>query len=87
MPFAGFRAFAIQTFSPLGRRGGLPYNAAMELIAIVHVAEEGGYWAEVPAMPGCATQGDDLEELISNLCEAVEGCLLVLEPPDESPSP
>ena len=47
----------------------------MKLKVIVHEAEEGGYWAEVPAIPGCATQGDSCEELLSNLYEAVEGCL------------
>jgi predicted RNase H-like HicB family nuclease len=47
------------------------------LRVIVHEAEEGGYWAEVPAIPGCATQGDTFEELLSNLYEAVEGCLSV----------
>ena len=26
----------------------------MKLKVVVHVAEEGGYWAEVPAIPGCA---------------------------------
>ena len=49
----------------------------MKLRAIVHEAEEGGYWAEVPAIPGCATQGDTLEELARNLKEAIEGCLSV----------
>ena len=49
----------------------------MKLRVIVHEAEEGGYWAEVPAIPGCATQGDTFEELLSNLYEAVEGCLSV----------
>jgi predicted RNase H-like HicB family nuclease len=44
---------------------------------VVHEAEEGGYWAEVPAIPGCATQGDTMEDLISNLQEAIEGCLAV----------
>jgi predicted RNase H-like HicB family nuclease len=47
----------------------------MRIKVLVHEAEEGGYWAEVPAIPGCATQGDTLEELIANLHEAVEGCL------------
>jgi predicted RNase H-like HicB family nuclease len=47
----------------------------MKLKVIVHEAEEGGYWAEVPAIPGCATQGEDIEELLRNLWEAVEGCL------------
>jgi predicted RNase H-like HicB family nuclease len=49
----------------------------MKRAAIFHQAEEGGYWAEVPAIPGCATQGDTFEELLSNLYEAVEGCLSV----------
>ena len=49
----------------------------MKLKVIVHDAEEGGYWAEVPAIPGCATQGDSFEELLANLYEAVEGCLSV----------
>ena len=49
----------------------------MKIKVIVHNAEEGGYWAEVPAIPGCATQGETFEELLSNLYEAVEGCLSV----------
>jgi predicted RNase H-like HicB family nuclease len=44
---------------------------------IVHEAEEGGYWTEVPAIPGCATQGETFEELLQNLWEAVEACLSV----------
>lgn len=50
-------------------------EASMKLKVIVHEAEEGGFWAEVPAIPGCATQGDTFEELLNNLYEAVEGCL------------
>jgi predicted RNase H-like HicB family nuclease len=49
----------------------------MKVKVIVHEAQEGGYWAEVPAIPGCATQGDSFEELLQNLYEAVEGCLSV----------
>jgi predicted RNase H-like HicB family nuclease len=49
----------------------------VKLKVIVHDAEEGGYWAEVPAIPGCATQGESFEELLQNLYEAVEGCLSV----------
>jgi predicted RNase H-like HicB family nuclease len=49
----------------------------MKLKVIVHEAEEGGYWAEVPAIPGCATQGDTFDELLKNLYDAVEGCLSV----------
>ncbi|HVS81563.1 MAG TPA: type II toxin-antitoxin system HicB family antitoxin [Pyrinomonadaceae bacterium] len=49
----------------------------MKIKVVVHDAEEGGYWAEVPAIPGCATQGETFEELLRNLYEAVEGCLSV----------
>jgi predicted RNase H-like HicB family nuclease len=49
----------------------------MKIKVIVHEAEEGGYWAEVPSTPGCATQGETFEELLQNLYEAVEGCLSV----------
>jgi predicted RNase H-like HicB family nuclease len=49
----------------------------MKIKVIVHEAEEGGYWAEVPAIPGCATQGETFDELLTNLYEAVEGCLSV----------
>lgn len=47
----------------------------MKLKVIVHRAEEGGYWAEVPAIPGCVSQGDSLDELRSNILEAIDGCL------------
>ena len=51
----------------------------MKLKVVIHTAEEGGYWAEVPAIPGCATQGDSFEDLLQNIYEAVEGCLSVDE--------
>ena len=49
----------------------------MKLKVVIREAAEGGYWAEVPAIPGCATQGDTFEELLPNIYEAVEGCLSV----------
>ena len=49
----------------------------MKIKAIIHEAEEGGFWAEIPAIPGCATQGDSFEELLENIYEAVEACLSV----------
>ncbi|MBU1122873.1 MAG: type II toxin-antitoxin system HicB family antitoxin [Candidatus Omnitrophota bacterium] len=49
----------------------------MKLKVIIHQAEEGGYWAEIPAIPGCATQGETFEKLLSNIYEAVEACLSV----------
>ncbi len=44
----------------------------MTIRAVVHKADEGGFWAEVPALPGCMTQGENLEELKIHLKEAVE---------------
>ena len=57
--------------------GLLGWGTCMKLSVVVHEAEEGGYWAEVPSIPGCATQGESFEELLANLYEAVEGCLSV----------
>ncbi len=51
----------------------------MKLKVVIHQAEEGGFWAEVRAIPGCATQGDTFEELLQNIYEAVEGCLSIDE--------
>lgn len=47
----------------------------MKLHAIIHNAEEGGFWAEVPALPGCVTQGESRSELQENLLEAIQGWL------------
>jgi predicted RNase H-like HicB family nuclease len=52
----------------------------MKLKAVIHEAEEGGFWAEVPALPGCVTQAETLEELRRNIPEAIEGWLLAAEP-------
>jgi len=49
----------------------------VKLKVVVHQADEGGYWSEVPAIPGCATEGDTFEELLQNLYEAIEGRLAV----------
>lgn len=57
----------------------------MKLKIRIHEEETGGFWAEVPAIPGCATQGDTLEELLQNVHEAIEACLSVdLDEPDSS---
>lgn len=51
---------------------------------LVHEAEEGGYWAEVPELPGCLSQGETLDELRRNVLEAIDVCLAIhLE--DEGP--
>ena len=51
----------------------------MKLKAIVHPAEEGGLWAEVPALPACVTEGETLDEVIVNVREAAQGWLEVSE--------
>lgn len=52
----------------------------MTFKAIIRQAEEGGFWAEVPALPGCVTQGDSVDEVTANLREAIEGWLSVETP-------
>ena len=59
----------------------------MKLKIIIHEAAEGGYWAEVPAIVGCATQGDTFEELLENIYEAIEDCLSVLVDSDQKITP
>ncbi len=51
----------------------------MKLRALIHAAEEGGYWAEVPALRGCITEGDTWDEVILNLQEAIAGWLAVAD--------
>jgi predicted RNase H-like HicB family nuclease len=56
---------------------GVALSRNMKIKVVVHEAEEGGFWAEVPAIPGCATQDETMDELPRNLHEAIEGCLSV----------
>jgi predicted RNase H-like HicB family nuclease len=49
------------------------------LKVLIHKAEEGGYWAEVPALPGCVSQGETVEDVRTNVREAIEGWLLAEE--------
>ena len=48
----------------------------MTLKVLIHAAEEGGFWANVPALPGCVSQGETVEEVRANVREAIEGWLL-----------
>jgi predicted RNase H-like HicB family nuclease len=56
----------------------LPARTPVSYRALVHPEQEGGYWAEVPDLPGCFTQGDTLDEVYHNLADAV-ACHLDLE--------
>jgi len=51
----------------------------MEYTILVYKAEEGGFWAEVPALPGCYSQGETIEETMENAKEAIEAHLLALK--------
>jgi predicted RNase H-like HicB family nuclease len=44
----------------------------MQYTVIVHNAEDGGYWVEVPSLPGCFSQGETIDEALSNVREAIE---------------
>jgi len=44
----------------------------MEYMILIHRAEEGGFWSEVPTLPGCFSQGETIEETISTSKEAIE---------------
>lgn len=58
----------------------------MEYTVLVYKAEEGGYWAEVPALPGCYSQGETIEETMKNIKEAIESHLIVLKEDETIPS-
>jgi len=51
----------------------------MEYTVLVHPAEEGGFWAEVPELPGCLSQGETIEEALSNSREAIEAHLMAVK--------
>jgi len=46
------------------------------LRVLIHAADEGGFWAEVPALPGCASHGETVDEVRTNVRDAIEGWLL-----------
>ncbi|HEV1288101.1 MAG TPA: type II toxin-antitoxin system HicB family antitoxin [Bryobacteraceae bacterium] len=46
---------------------------------VIHEEPIGGFWGEVPALPGCYSQGETVEELLVNLREAIAGVLEVVE--------
>jgi len=61
----------------------------MEFTVVIQKAEEGGFWAEVPALPECYSQGEPVEETLGNIREAIEGHVEALRqegqgiPPEE----
>jgi hypothetical protein len=54
-------------------------NQGVETYSVViHEDAEGGFWAEVPALPGCYSQGESMPELMDNIREAIAGVLEVM---------
>jgi len=51
----------------------------MDYTILIHQAEEGGFWSEVPALPGCYSQGETIDETLRNSKEAIEVHLLALK--------
>ena len=51
----------------------------MDYTILIHQAKEGGFWSEVPALPGCYSQGETIDETLRNTKEAIEAYLLVLK--------
>jgi predicted RNase H-like HicB family nuclease len=49
----------------------------MNVKIVVHEAEEGGFWAEVPALPGCVSQGETMAELLASMREAIQAWLIL----------
>jgi len=52
---------------------------------VIHEAPEGGFWAEVPALPGCYSQGETIDELMENVREAITGVLEVMKEQGRQP--
>jgi predicted RNase H-like HicB family nuclease len=55
-------------------------GAIMRIKIILEPSEEGGYTAIVPSLPGCISEGDNKEEALKNVREAIE---LYLEPVED----
>jgi len=51
----------------------------MEYTIIIYEAEEGGYWSKVPALPGCGSQGETIDETVANTREAIESHITALQ--------
>jgi predicted RNase H-like HicB family nuclease len=56
----------------------------MRFQVVLEPSEEGGFTIYVPALPGCISEGETMEEALANIREAIE---LYLEPVEEGPIP
>ncbi len=71
-------AFEVSATEGLSRDRLCQNGGVRNFAVVVHEEPAGGYWAEVPAIPGCYSQGDSLPELMQNLREAITGVLAVM---------
>jgi predicted RNase H-like HicB family nuclease len=53
----------------------------------IYEAEEGGFWAVVPGLPNCISEGETLEEVQRNIAEALQGLAEVEEYDPETDQP
>jgi predicted RNase H-like HicB family nuclease len=51
----------------------------VEYVVVIHAAEEGGYWAEVPALEGCFAQGETIEDLLGDARGAIQSHIEALK--------
>ena len=54
-------------------------------VVVIHEDPEGGLWGEVPALPGCYSQGETVDELTHNIREAIAGVIEVLKEQGQEP--
>jgi predicted RNase H-like HicB family nuclease len=52
----------------------------MKIKVVVHEAEEGGFWAEVPTIPGCATEGETMNELLRTCVRRSKAVFRLISP-------
>ena len=70
----------------LAGRARLCENRDMEKYAVViHEDPQGGFWAEVPALPGCYSQGETMDEVMENVRDAIAGVLEVMKEQGRQP--
>jgi predicted RNase H-like HicB family nuclease len=82
--FAAHLLLVIRTFP--GPMTILCENRKVQKYAVViHEDPEGGYWGEVPALPGCYSQGESIDELMENIREAITGVLEVMKEQGQKP--
>jgi predicted RNase H-like HicB family nuclease len=60
-------------------------EAVSKYTVVIHQEPEGGYWAEVPALPGCYSQGETVPDLMDNVREAIVGVLEVMKEQGRQP--